>query len=188
MQDSKVRNLIAGAPFLLVKKIFLKVPFLRKAYLRHSASYKFWICKLKLKFHILRPTTFVQWLATYECNFKCQHCEATAGKKKPSELKTDQVLKLVDELSEMKVKNIFISGGEPLMREDLFQIIEHIFNKGMRYGIASNSYLVDSFKEQFNKMKPYLFFTSIDGIEQSSDKLRRMPGAFNKCLEALNFF
>ncbi len=169
-------------------RILFRTPAFSNYYLNHYASVKFWICKLKHSLNLLKPTTFVQWLATYDCNFACGHCEASAGKKGDSELTTEQVLSLVDELAGLKIKHMFISGGEPLVREDLFEIISYLLKKDIGYGIASNGYLVDSFKKQFTKNKPNLFFTSIDGLAQTNDQLRGMNGAFNRSISALAFF
>jgi radical SAM protein with 4Fe4S-binding SPASM domain len=91
------------------------------------------------------------------------------------------------ELSEMKVKRVWIGGGEPLLRKDIFVIIRHILNMGMKYGMSSNGYLVDKYKEEFSKYKPYMFFTSIDGLEKTNDEIRA-KGAFRKSLDSLEFF
>jgi radical SAM protein with 4Fe4S-binding SPASM domain len=170
------------------REIIYKIPLLKNFYLNHYATYKFLSCKFKQRFHILERELFVAWLATYNCNFHCKHCEASAGNTNVSELTTDEVFKLVTELSEMKVKSIFIGGGEPLIRKDLFIIIRHILDNRMQYGIASNGYLVDKFEEEFREMKPYMFFTSIDGLEETNDEIRGMRGAFRNSFQALKFF
>lgn len=170
------------------EEIELKAPLLKKFYLNHYATNKFLSCKFKQKFHILERELFVAWLATYNCNFHCKHCEASAGNTNVPELTTDEVFKLITELSEMKVKSIFIGGGEPLIRKDLFIIIRHVLDNGMQYGIASNGYLVDKFKEEFREMKPYMFFTSIDGLQETNDEIRGMIGAFRNSFQALEFF
>lgn len=156
-------------------------------YSEHYLRYKFLSCKLKHKFNILTLET-VYWLSTYNCNFHCKHCEAGAGDKNVSELSTDEICNFITELSKMKIKRIFITGGEPLVRKDIFVIIRHILDVGMEYGIASNGYLVSKFKEEFRDMKPYMYFTSIDGLEGTNDEIRGKTGAFKKTFEALEFF
>ncbi len=170
------------------KEFIYKIPLLKSFLLNYFATYKFLSCKFKRRFHILERELFVAWLATYNCNFHCRHCEASAGDMNVSELTTDEVFKLVTELSDMKIKSIFIGGGEPLIRKDLFIIIRHILDNGMQYGIASNGYLIDKFKEEFREMKPYMFFTSIDGLEETNDEIRGMRHAFRNSLQALKFF
>ena len=155
-------------------------------YSKYYLRYKFLDCKIKYMLGILKPEVF--WLSTYGCNFHCEHCEASAGDKKASELSTEDVCNVITELSEMNIKRFFISGGEPLVRKDIFKIIRHVLDSGMEYGLASNGYAVDKFKEEFKEMKPYMYFTSIDGLEKTNDKIRQKEGAFKKSLEALEFF
>ena len=155
-------------------------------YSKYYLKYKFLSCKLKLKLNILQPEVF--WLATYGCNFHCEHCEASAGDKNTSELSTEEICNVITELSKMKIKRFFISGGEALIRKDIFEIIRHVLDSGMEYGLASNGYAVDMYKEEFREMKPYMYFTSIDGLEKTNDRIRGKEGAFKKSLEALKFF
>ncbi len=58
----------------------------------------------------------------------------------------------------------------------------------MEYGIASNGYLVSSFEKEFSDMKPYKYFTSIDGLEQTNDEIRGKKGGFKKTFQALEYF
>jgi radical SAM protein with 4Fe4S-binding SPASM domain len=103
-------------------------------------------------------------------------------------LTTDEAFKLIDQLKATGVKSIMLSGGELLVRKDIFLIIKYILDCGLTYSIASNGFLVDTFKEEFRKMKPTLYFTSIDGPEKINDEIRGVNGAFKKCLEAVKFF
>lgn len=175
-------------------KIFIKIPFLKRYYpfikrynWNHYAQFQFNILKIKRRLNLLRPY-HVQWLTTYHCNFKCIHCEAGAGTTNVCELTTDEAFKLIDQLRAMGVKSIMLSGGELLVRKDIFLIIEYILDCRLTYSIASNGFLVGKFDEEFRKMKPTLFFTSIDGLEKTNDEIRGVNGAFKKCLEAVKFF
>jgi len=169
-------------------KILRDTPMLNGIYSDYFAKYKIMNCKLKRFLNILKPE-YVNWVSTYKCNFRCEHCEASAGDKEEIlELDTKEACELMAELGDMKVKRIFIGGGEPLLRKDLFVIIDSILDAGMEYGISSNSYLFSRFKEQFSKAPPsWMYFTSIDGLEKTNDKIR-MTGSFNMCIEALEFF
>ena len=175
------------APKRGLKFIIFNIPVLKKYYINHSAKYQFGFLKLKRSLNLLQPS-YVQWLTTYNCNFKCTHCEASAGPSKVLELTTDEAFRLVDELADMGVKRILLSGGELLVRKDIFQIIEYIVSRGLSYGIASNGYLVETFTEEFRNMKPFMFFTSIDGLEQTNDEIRGIKGAFRKSIDAVKFF
>jgi len=100
-------------------------------YSKHYLRYKFMSCKIKHKLNILTPELVIYLLSTYRCNFSCKHCEASAGDKNVLELSTEEICNFITELSEMKVKRIFISGGEPLVRKDFFKIAHHVQDVGM---------------------------------------------------------
>ncbi len=157
-------------------------------YSRYYLRYKFLSFKLKHKLNMSTSDLTVHLLLTYNCNFHCKHCEANAGDKIISELSTDEICNLVTELSKMKIKKIYLTGGEPLVRKDVFKIIRHILDEGMEYSIGSNGYFVTEFQEEFRNMKPSSYFASIDGLEQTSDNFRGKIGAFRKSLQALEFF
>lgn len=178
---------ITRAPLTAAHHLAMTYPPLRRLYFKHYASYKSLHYMLKKRLNILYPVN-VQWLATYNCNFSCIHCEASAGTTKVSELTTEEVFSLVDELAAMRVKHLLISGGEPLLRNDIFDIIRHIREAGMQYGIATNGYLVSRYHDEFRKYPPELYFTSIDGLSEANDRIRGMPGAFRNCMAALEFF
>lgn len=182
LEDLAIRKLSPD----MKRKIYASYVF--GIYSRHYLRYKFLSCKLQHKFNILPPEFTVHWLTTYNCNFRCAHCEAGAGDKIVSEMSTDEMCNIISELSNMGIKHIFFSGGETLIRKDMFGIIRFVLDKGMKYSIASNSYLVENFHKEFEEMKPYIYFTSIDGLEQTNDEIRRRPGAFKRCFQALEFF
>lgn len=174
-------------PLRAVKKIITASPYLKRIYFDNYAPFQFRYLKIKRRLNLVRPSE-VQWLTTYRCNFRCIHCEASAGTTKVHELTSDEAFRLIDELEEMGVRRILLSGGEPLVRKDIFLIIEHILSRGLTYGLGSNGFLVSEFSEEFRRMKPELFFTSIDGLEQTNDTIRGVNGAFRKSIDAVKFF
>lgn len=182
----KIHRVIT-TPFRELRKFIFSVPVLKRCYFDLYPSYRSRILKIKTNLNLLRPEA-VQWLTTYRCNFHCTHCEASAGTTTVRELTTDEAFRLIDELEEAGVRNIVLSGGEPLVRKDIFLIIEHILRRGLTYSIASNSSLVAGFHEEFRRMKPVLYFTSIDGLEQTNDAIRGVHGAFQKTIDAVKFF
>lgn len=189
---------IVKIPFDLSTKTAEKIlPYRIKNYIFRNPIYEMYSqnylrlklmnCRLENKFNIIPQDMEVHLISTYDCNFRCKHCEASAGEKHVSELSTDEVCNLVTELSKMNIKKICIGGGECLLRKDIFVIIGHILKMGMEYEIESNSYLVSNFKEEFRNMKPRTYFTSIDGLEKTNDEIRK-TGSFRKTLQALEFF
>ena len=189
---------IVKMPFDSVQKIAKDIlPIGTKNYILESHIYNMYAenylrfkvltCKLENKFNIIPPDMEVHWISTYNCNFHCRHCEAGAGDKHVSELTTEEICSLITEISNMNIKIFSIGGGECLTRKDIFVIIDHILKSGMEYEIETNSYLVSNFKEEFRKLKPNVYFTSIDGLEETNDRIRK-KGSFIRTLQALEFF
>lgn len=174
-------------PVRAMKKIIAGSPLLTRIYFDQYPPFQFRLLQIKRRLNLAKPRQ-VQWLTTYRCNFRCIHCEASAGTTTVQELTTDEAHRLIDELAETGVKNIILSGGELLVRKDIFLLIEHIVSRGLTYSIASNGYLVSEFSEEFRRMKPVLYFTSIDGLERTNDTIRGVNGAYRRCLDAVKFF
>jgi 12,18-didecarboxysiroheme deacetylase len=144
-------------------------------YRRHSGS---------LPSHLLqfsadkRPV--VVWNVTRACNLKCIHCyaQATYGPA-PDELSHAEGLALLQDLKDFGVPVVLFSGGEPLMRPDLFDLIERTVSLGMRAVISTNGTLITP--EVAARLQTFgLSYVgiSLDGMEPTHDKFRGQPGAF----------
>ncbi|KJS16198.1 MAG: Fe-S oxidoreductase [Peptococcaceae bacterium BRH_c4b] len=84
----------------------------------------------------------VSWNTTNACNLYCRHCYRDAGVKKEEELNTDEGLALIDEIARAGFKIMIFSGGEPLMRDDIYTLVEHARAKGLRPVFGSNGTLI----------------------------------------------
>ena len=74
----------------------------------------------------------VAWNITQRCNFKCKHCYSSAVLgSTDNELSTEEIYQIVDQFKKLKVPVILLSGGEPFMRDDLFEIIAYIRKAGI---------------------------------------------------------
>lgn len=89
-----------------------------------------------------RPTLCV-WEITDACNLRCVHCIVSAGQKGPSELTTDEALRLVDQLADAGCETVALSGGEPLVRPDWPQLAGQVVARGMKAVLATNGLLAD---------------------------------------------
>lgn len=129
----------------------------------------------------------VVWNCTRSCNLKCVHCYAKSENKKyASELTTLEAKKLIDDLSDFKVPVILFSGGEPLVREDLLEIIQYAGNKGIRCTISTNGTLIDKeLSKKFKQIGTGYIGISLDGIGQKHDSFRGVNGSFDKALEGI---
>ncbi|KJS11745.1 MAG: Fe-S oxidoreductase [Peptococcaceae bacterium BRH_c8a] len=84
----------------------------------------------------------VSWNTTNACNLYCKHCYRDSGIKAEEELNTAEGLKLIDEIAAAGFKIMIFSGGEPLMRDDIYQLIKHASVKGLRPVLGSNGTLI----------------------------------------------
>ena len=136
---------------------------------------------------LLKPFTFVQWLATYACNFKCAYCEASAGLPAQNELSTQEAFAMVDDLAAMGVKRLAVSGGEPLVRKDIIDVMSHAHASGLKLGLVSNGYLVPKRWRDLKKFDYFLYFTSIDGLPDYHDRVRK-DNSFRQVMKSLELF
>lgn len=129
----------------------------------------------------------VVWNCTRTCNLKCKHCYADSDSKKyEGELSTKEAKTFIKDLHEFKVPVILFSGGEPLVREDLFDLIQYAGNYKIRSTISTNGTLID--KEVARRIKQsYVGYVgiSLDGIGSSHDEFRRSKGSFDKALNGI---
>ncbi|MBW1997352.1 MAG: radical SAM protein [Deltaproteobacteria bacterium] len=112
---------------------------------------------------------------TYTCNLRCKHCAVYWGQNSYRDLETDTWLRFFRELSDLKVFRVRISGGEPLMRKDIWQLMDSIHELPMRLALNTNAILVDrqcaQRLAQYDKMDEIM--VSLDGsCPETHDPLR----------------
>lgn len=131
------------------------------------------------------PLTF-NWTLSYRCNFSCAHCYSR--EEDCAELGTADIKRIVDVLAAKQVPFINFGGGEPLIREDLFEIAAYASEKGLNVSMNSNGWLIDI--ETARKLKESGFKSvgiSIDSAEGAlHDDFRNMPGSWPRAVAALD--
>jgi len=137
------------------------------------------------KQHIPR---LIFWELTKKCNLSCLHCRAEAEDIDYSgELSTTQARKLIDDISEFASPILVLTGGEPLYREDLFDIAEYAKSRDLRVALATNGTLVDD--DIAGKIKASgidRVSISIDGPDsRSHDSFRGVENAFNGAINGV---
>ncbi len=82
----------------------------------------------------------ISWNLTSRCNLRCKHCYIDASQPMPGELSTAEALRVLDEIAEVNAETILIlTGGEPLMRPDLNNLVAHASNLGMMVVLGTNA-------------------------------------------------
>lgn len=126
------------------------------------------------------------WLATNACNARCLHCSSNSARCSPDELTLQEVIGVIDQLSDAGVFDLAISGGEPLLRKDVFDVIHHARRRGMTVGLGSNGgFLSPSQANRLAESGINRFQVSLDGFAESHDRLRCWPGLFNRVLTTI---
>ncbi|NOY70663.1 MAG: 12,18-didecarboxysiroheme deacetylase [Deltaproteobacteria bacterium] len=129
----------------------------------------------------------VVWNITRQCNLKCIHCYAKADSgKAENELSTAEGMALIDDLAEMGAPVLLLSGGEPLMREDMPDLAAYAVKKGMRAVISTNGTLISPEKAKILKEIGLSYVgISIDGTSEINDRFRGINGAFSAALKGV---
>ena len=129
----------------------------------------------------------VQWSITGACNLKCRHCFMSAPHAKHGAPTHEQIVRIADQLSECGVFRVGLTGGEPLVRDDLLEIIDALREREIGVStIYTNGWLLDeTFLDELDmrRMHPN-FQLSYDGVGWH-DFLRGVPGAEERTIEAL---
>lgn len=129
----------------------------------------------------------VVWNMTKACNLNCLHCYASAvDTPGEDELDTEEAKSMIDQLEDMEVPVLIFSGGEPFLRDDLFELGQYAANTDIRPVISTNGTLID--KETATRVKEANFLyvgVSLDGIGRGNDRFRGKEGAYEKALEGM---
>ena len=131
----------------------------------------------------------ISWYSTMRCNLRCSFCYLRDVLNKPNKEMTFEEMKtLIEQVAKHK-PSWYITGGEPLMRLDLVDIVREIKKHGMFVGISSNGTLLTKEKADalISAGLDYLS-VSIDGGRETHDRVRGVRGAFDKAVNNLKYF
>jgi len=134
----------------------------------------------------------ISWNITRECNLSCKHCYRDAGRKDPNELSFDEGCSLLSEIKNSGFKMVILSGGEPILRNDVYSLIEYGARLNLKMTMGTNGTLLtkpvvlrlknaglsrigislDSTKEELHnefRGKPWAFQKTLEGIENCKE-------------------
>jgi heme d1 biosynthesis radical SAM protein NirJ len=126
----------------------------------------------------------VIWNLIRRCNLTCKHCYSiSADTDFPGELATGEVFAVMDDLKASGVPVLILSGGEPLLRPDIFEISQRAKAMGFYVGLSTNGTLIDASNIGAIESVGYDYVgVSLDGIGATHDQFRRKDGAFDASL------
>lgn len=135
---------------------------------------------------------WIAWEITKRCNLHCVHCRSSseAESNSNSDFPKSSAFKIIDNISSYAKPVVVLSGGEPLMRNDVFDIAKYGTEKGLRMCLATNGSLVDD--EVCQRIKDSgmnIVSLSLDGSnEKTHDDFRKQSGAFRGAVKAAGLF
>jgi radical SAM protein with 4Fe4S-binding SPASM domain len=130
----------------------------------------------------------LSWNVTLKCNLKCSHCYINAKESRlPDELSTDAAKMLIHQITEVSRPLLILSGGEPLLREDIYEIIRYGADRGLRMGMGSNGMLIDD--EVTKRLEDAGMGTvavSLDSsVPERHDEFRGVKGCWEHAVDAI---
>jgi heme b synthase len=145
------------------------------------------------KSSLILPDTLrmVAWEVTRMCNLSCLHCRASSEYGPyEGEFTTEECFRLLDDIASFSTPVIILTGGEPYLREDIFEIASNGDRKGLRMVLATNGTMVtDEIAEKTRDSGIKRISISLDGSDaESHDSLRGVPGAFEGSLKGIETF
>lgn len=137
--------------------------------------------------HHGRSGIVVIWNLTNRCNLSCPHCYAHATSKKiSSELDTRQCKSVIDDLARQNVMVLILSGGEPVLRPDLYELAAYARDKKISCALSTNGTLINNLHlRKILKSGIGYVGISIDGIGRNHDEFRGKQGAYAASLNAI---
>lgn len=135
------------------------------------------------------PLRLVFWEITARCNLHCQHCRAEASAEpEPGELNTDELVQTARQVRSVDDPIVILTGGEPLVRPDFFDVAKGCTRLFSRVALATNGTLIDGAQaRRIVSLGIRRASISLDGAEaRSHDAFRGVPGAFDAALRGFD--
>jgi mycofactocin radical SAM maturase len=128
----------------------------------------------------------ITWELTYACNLACEHCLSSSGRRDPRELTTAEAMSVIDELAEMQVFYVNIGGGEPTIRPDFWQLLDHAAARGVGVKFSTNGSRITPEAAARLAASDYVDVqVSLDGATAEVNDAVRGPGTFDTAIRAM---
>lgn len=131
---------------------------------------------------------FIAWQLNSICNLGCLHCCEEAGQSMSDELTSEEVMNFCQQIVDLKIPYVAISGGEPLMHPDFFKIAEFISSHGISLKVETNGLFIDKkVAARFAELEFRSVQISVDGSSPESFEKLRLRGNLEKVLDACKY-
>jgi radical SAM protein with 4Fe4S-binding SPASM domain len=136
--------------------------------------------------HVHRVPVIVVWEITLACDLACTHCGSRAGRRRRDELTTAEGLDLIDQIAGLGARDVGLIGGEAYLRKDWLQLIERVRSNGMDCALQTGGRnLTEERIAAAAAAGLQGVGVSIDGLAATHDRLRGVPGSFERAMAAL---
>ncbi len=129
----------------------------------------------------------VSWMTTNRCNLKCVHCYQDAGQAHPRELNTAEAKTMIDQIAKAGFRIMIFSGGEPLMRPDIFELVAHASAAGLRPVFGTNGMrITEQVAHRLKECGTGAMGISLDSLDpKQHDWFRGVKGAYDMTLQGI---
>jgi len=153
---------------------------------KHGRQLEVYLPAVSLPLSGTNPKPMVTWRVTRSCNLNCSNCAYSSRPRRyGSELTTAEGMALIRDLAEFQVRRLLLAGGEPLMRDDLLELVAYTHERGIQPSLLTNGTLLS--RERAAALKHAGLHSAsilLEGSGRQVDRHRGVPGAFNAVLEA----
>ncbi|HET7312467.1 MAG TPA: mycofactocin radical SAM maturase [Mycobacteriales bacterium] len=126
------------------------------------------------------------WELTYGCNLACVHCLSSSGRRDPRELTTEECATVIDDLAQMQVFYVNIGGGEPTLRPDFWELLDHAVDRKVGVKFSTNGSRITGAGAARLAATDYVDVQiSIDGADAATNDAIRGPGSFDVATTAM---
>lgn len=129
----------------------------------------------------------VSWMTTNRCNLKCEHCYQDADQASSRELSTAEAKAMIDQIARAGFNIMIFSGGEPLLRDDIFDLVAHAAAQGLRPVFGTNgTLLTPDTARRLKQAGAAAMGISVDSLEPAKhDHFRGVPGSFDATMAGI---
>lgn len=130
----------------------------------------------------------VSWMTTNRCNLRCVHCYQDAEEATDKELSTDEAKKMISEIARAGFKIMIFSGGEPLLRPDIFDLVSYAASLGLRPVFGSNGTLITpEVAHRLKECGACAMGISVDSlVPEKHDKFRGLESAYELTMKGID--
>jgi len=138
--------------------------------------------------HWTRVPQLVQWMATLRCPLSCPHCLAASQNGGFPDMPLEKAEDLIDQVAEMGVHEFLLTGGEPVVREDLPEVIRYLGRRQVRWSLNTAAFPSAELRAAMEAVPPVFVAVSLDGPEQVHNRFRGSERAYAEAMEAIRYY